>query len=124
MLSSAVNEILHLSVRAFENNDAVSAAQVEPLEEVIDDLCDEIKRRHIERITAGICAYRQGYVYNDILTNLERIADHCSNVAIAVVERKQNTYDAHDYVNRLKTTDAAAFAAACETYAQRYNLDA
>ncbi len=119
-LSAAVNEILHLSVRAFESDDDASAAQVEPLEQVIDDLCDEIKSRHIERVTAGLCPYRQGYVYNDILTNLERIADHCSNLAIAVIERRQNAYDAHDYAVRVKNDDA--FRAAYAEFKKRYTL--
>ncbi len=120
VLSAAVNEILHLSVRAFDADDADSAAQVEPLEEVIDDLCDEIKSRHIERVAAGRCPYRQGYVYNDILTNLERVADHCSNLAIAVIERRQNAYDAHDYVTRVKTDES--FRATYGEFKKRYTL--
>ena len=122
VLTAAVNEILHLSVRAFDTDDADVAAQVEPLEEVIDGLCDEIKSRHVERMRAGVCAYKQGYVYNDILTNLERIADHCSNLAIAVIERSENTYDAHGYINRLKADDSEAFRAACDAFAERYKL--
>lgn len=121
VLSAAVNEILHVSVRAFNADDAAAAAQVEPLEEVIDDLCDEIKRRHVERLRTGACVYAQGYVYNDILTNFERIADHCSNLALAVIERKENVHDAHGYVNRLK--DNEAFAAAYRACAERYKLD-
>ena len=122
-LSAAVNEILHLSVRAFQTDDADAAARVEPLEQVIDDLCDEIKRRHIERIRAGQCAYQQGFVYNDILTNLERVADHCSNLAIAVIERKENMYDAHGYVNRLRAADSPEFRAAFDEFKERYALD-
>ena len=119
-LTSAVTEILHLSVRAFETGDADAATQVEPLEQVIDDLCDEIKRRHVERIRTGVCTYSQGFVFNDILTNLERIADHCSNLAIAVIERRENTYDAHGYINRLKASDSDAFRAAFEEFDARY----
>ena len=119
-LTSAVTEILHLSVRAFESGDADAATQVEPLEQVIDDLCDEIKRRHVERIRTGVCTYSQGFVFNDILTNLERIADHCSNLAIAVIERRDNTYDAHGYINRLKASDSDAFRAAFEEFDARY----
>ena len=122
VLSAAVNEILHLSVRAFDTDDASIAAGVEPLEEVIDDLCDEIKRRHVERLRTGECEYARGYVYNDILTNFERIADHCSNLAIAVVERKEHVYDAHGYVNRLKADDRG-FQEAYASYAERYALN-
>ncbi len=121
VLSAAVNEILHMSVRAFDTDDAELAAGVEPLEEVIDDLCDEIKRRHVERLRNGECEYARGYVYNDILTNFERIADHCSNLAIAVVERKEHVYDAHGYVNRIKADDKS-FREAYEAYAERYTL--
>ncbi len=95
---------------------------MEPLEEVIDDLCDEIKRRHVERLRTGECEYARGYVYNDILTNFERIADHCSNLAIAVVERKEHVYDAHGYVNRLKADDRG-FQEAYASYAERYALN-
>ena len=121
VLSAAVNEILHMSVRAFDTDDAALASGVEPLEEVIDDLCDEIKRRHVERMRTGECAYSQGYVFNDMLTNFERIADHCSNLAIAVIERRENTFEAHGYVNRMKADDRA-FREACAAYAERYSL--
>ncbi len=122
VLSAAVNEILHLSVQAFDTDDAVAARQVEPLEEVIDDLCDQIKNRHVERLRRGECDFARGYVYNDILTNYERIADHCSNLAIAVIERKENMYDAHGYVNRLKA-DNENFQTAYHAFAERYRLD-
>jgi len=119
-LTAAVTEILHLSVRAFETGDAETATRVEPLEQVIDDLCDDIKRRHVERIRTGVCGYSQGFVFNDILTNLERIADHCSNLAIAVIERRDNTYDAHGYINRLKASEDSAFRKAFEEFDTRY----
>jgi phosphate:Na+ symporter len=120
VIIQAVGECLRLAINAFTNDDVLCAAQVEPLEQVIDDLCDEIKSRHIERVTAGLCPYRQGYVYNDILTNLERIADHCSNLAIAVIERRQNAYDAHDYAVRVKNDDT--FRAAYAEFKKRYTL--
>ncbi|MCH5198696.1 MAG: Na/Pi cotransporter family protein [Oscillospiraceae bacterium] len=123
VLTSAVNEILHLSIRAFETYDADTARSVEPLEDVIDDLCDEIKSRHIERIRTGVCSFGHGYVYNDILTNLERIADHSSNLAIAVMERKDRSFDSHGYLKRLKAADREAFNAAYDAYAERYSLD-
>ena len=122
VLVSAVNEILHLSVRAFDAYDEDAARSVEPLEEVIDGLCDEIKRRHVERLRKGECTYQQGFVFNDLLTDLERIADHCSNLAIAVVERKEHNYDAHEYTGRLKTGEDSVFTEACHAYADRYRI--
>lgn len=123
MLTAAVNEILHLSIRAFETDDAETARSVEPLEDVIDDLCDEIKARHIERVRTGVCSFGHGYVYNDILTNLERIADHSSNLAIAVMERKDRAFDSHGYIKRLKAADREAFNSAYDAYAERYSLE-
>ena len=120
VLSGAVHEILHQSVRAFDSDDADAAASVEPLEQVIDDLCDAIKRRHVERLQSGECAYQQGYVFNDILTNFERIADHCSNIALAVIERRTRNFESHDI--SLKTADSPAFREAYASYAERYRL--
>ena len=123
VLSAAVNEILRVSIQAFDTDDAAAARQVEPLEEVIDDLCDQIKNRHVERLRKGDCDFARGYVYNDILTDYERIADHCSNLAIAVIERKENMYDAHGYVNRLKADGGEAFQAAYNGFSARYQLE-
>ena len=122
VLFAAVNEILHLSVRAFDAYDEDAARSVEPLEEVIDGLCDEIKSRHVERLRKGECTYQQGFVFNDLLTDLERIADHCSNLAIAVVERKEHVYDAHGYAERLKTGKDEVFNEAYRAFAERYRV--
>ena len=123
VLAGAVHEILHLSVRAFDGDDPTAAAQVEPLEEVIDDICDRMKARHIERMRAGVCNYTQGFVFNDILTNFERISDHCSNIAIADVERHETSYEAHGYVKSLKTDGGEAFQKAYDEYSERYKLE-
>lgn len=122
VLSGAVHEILRLSVRAFDTDDVEAASSVEPLEQVIDDLCDEIKRRHVGRLQSGECAYRHGYVFNDILTNYERIADHCSNIALAVIERRDRNFESHSYVNSLKSAESPAFREAYETFAEQYRL--
>ena len=120
-LCAAVREILSLSVRAFNGDNVQDATLVEPLEQRIDDLCDEIGRRHVKRLQGGDCTYQQGFVFNDILTNLERIADHCSNLAVAVIEQHDQTVEAHAYLSSLKA-DNDAFAAAYEEYAERYTL--
>ena len=123
VLSGAVHEILHVAVKAFDGDDPAAAATVEPLEQIIDDLCDDMKARHIERLRRGECAYTQGYAFNDILTNFERISDHCSNIAIADVERHESTYEAHGYARSLKTDGGEAFRKAYEAYAERFKLD-
>ena len=120
VLLQAVYEILRLSFNAFSSNDTSLAFRVEPLEEHIDELCDEMKLHHVERLQAGICSVEMGFVYNDLLTNLERVADHCSNVAIAVIETEENAYDAHDYVIRLREQRVHHFDTYYNEYCEKY----
>ena len=122
VLLQAIYEILRLSFNAFSANDTGLAYRVEPLEEHIDELCDEMKLHHVERLQAGICSIDVGFVYNDLLTNLERVADHCSNVAIAVIETEENAYDAHDYVIRLREQRAHHFDAYYNEYSDKYRI--
>lgn len=122
VLLEAVYEILRLSFNAFSANDLSQAYRVEPLEEHIDELCDEIKLHHVERLQTGECSIELGFVYNDLLTNLERVADHCSNVAIAVIEMEENAYDAHDYVIRLREQRAHHFDTYYNEYCEKYRI--
>ncbi len=122
VLLQAVYEILRLSFNAFSANDTALAYRVEPLEEHIDELCDEMKLHHVERLQAGICSIDVGFVYNDLLTNLERVADHCSNVALAVIETEENAFDAHDYVIRLREQRAHHFDSYYNEYCEKYVL--
>ena len=85
-LFSAVQEITHDAITAFTTGDLTLAYRVEPLEEVIDALCDEMKLHHVDRLQQGICTLHQGFVFNDLLTNFERVSDHCSNLAVATIE--------------------------------------
>ena len=123
VITAAVNEILHTTVRAFETDDLAITKNVEPLEQRIDDLCGEMKRRHVERLQRGICTIAQGFVFNDLLTNFERISDHCSNIALAIIELHDSSVEAHGYLHALREGDDAAFREAYEGYAQRYVLD-
>ena len=120
VLLQAIYEILRVSFNAFSSNDIGLAYRVEPLEEHIDELCDVMKLHHVERLQAGVCSIDIGFVYNDLLTNLERVADHCSNVAIAVIETEENAYDAHDYVIRLREQRAHHFDAYYNEYCEKY----
>ena len=122
VLASAVDEILTLSVGAFKEEDTERAFAVEPLEERIDELCDEMKLHHVSRLKSGVCTLNQGFPFNDLITNLERVADHCSNIAIAMIELDRNDFDTHGYVINLKELHAHRFDEFYEQYAQKYTL--
>lgn len=122
VLTGAMLEILELAVSAFVESDIEKAYVVEPLEERIDILCDEMKIRHIDRIQQGLCSLSQGFVFNDILTNFERVADHCSNLAIAMIELHGDSYDTHSYVINLKELHSHNFDALYEHYTEKYNI--
>lgn len=122
VLSAAVREIVRLTTEAFSKNDLTLASRVEPLEEVIDRLCDEAKRHHIERLQQGTCTIRQGFVFNDLLTGIERVGDHCSNIAVAMLELEEDAFDTHAGLNRIKDENAQEFQAAYDEYAARFAL--
>ena len=122
VLTAAVEEILDKAINAFIDNDLAAAYQVEPLEERIDILCDEMKIRHVDRLKLGQCSLSQGFVFNDILTNFERVADHCSNLAVAMIELQQDAYDTHGYIVDLKELHSHNFDALYEQYTQKYQI--
>ena len=119
---AAVSEIVTLTVKAFVDNDLAMAAQVEPLEEVIDGLCDEMKLHHIIRLQDGSCTLGQGYVFNDLLTNFERVADHCSNIAVAMIELESDSFDTHEYLNSLREMKTGDFRRYVEEYSKKYAI--
>ena len=122
VLIQAVGEINHLSYQAISNNDFESAAMVEPLEQVIDGLRDEIKRRHIHRLQNGECTIEQGFVLTDILTDLERVADHCSNLAGCYIEMsKHNAMDMHRYLKEYRSK-GGEFDKLLREYSEKYAL--
>lgn len=101
-LLQAIDEILTMTVTAYERNDTDLAARVEPLEEVIDQLIAKMKDQHIRRLQQGACTIEKGFIFSDILNNCERISDHCSNIAVAVIEVKHDSFDAHRYLQGVK----------------------
>ena len=121
-LTAAVEEILSLSLGAFEKDSLEQAYAVEPLEERIDELCDEMKLHHVERLKSGSCTLNQGFPFNDLITNLERVADHCSNIAIAMIELNRDDFEPHGYVINLRELHAHRFDEYYEGYAQKYQL--
>ena len=106
-LLQATEEILRLTEEAYRNNDPVLCGRVEPLEQVIDKLIATVKDNHINRLVSGNCTLEHGFVLSDILTNLERVSDHCSNVAVAVIELGHDTFETHRYLNGVKYGNAA-----------------
>lgn len=122
VMGMAVAEIIQLTTEAFLKNDPAIAKRVEPLEEVIDNLNVQIKARHIERLQKGECTTLLGFVLTDLITSFERIADHCSNIAICIIQSGKNTYDAHIYLDRLKASDDRFFRENYALYQQKYTL--
>lgn len=101
VFGDAVTDILNRSIQAFIQNDIELAQSVEPLEEVIDDLNKEVKKRHVKRLRKGKCTIETGLVLSDIAVNYERVADHCSNLAVYMIQMEDNTVEAHGYVTSL-----------------------
>lgn len=122
VLCAAVSEILELSFSAFTNEDKNLAYKVEPLEEHIDNLCDEMKLRHVERLQSGYASLSQGFVFNDILTNCERVADHCSNIAIAMIELSADNYSTHGYIIDLKQQRSNDFDKLYAQFSEKYKI--
>ena len=102
VLTAAIREILRLTCDAYKSSDTAIAARVEPLEQVIDGLISRIRGNHINRLRSGECSIESGFILSDVLTNYERISDHCSNVAVAIIEVEQNSFDTHKYLNGVK----------------------
>ena len=121
-LSSAVREILSLSIGAFMDGDIEKAYAVEPLEEWIDVLCDEMKLRHVARLKEGKCSLQNGFSFNDLITNLERVSDHCSNIAVAMIELNMDDYDTHGYIINLKELHSHRFDEYYEQYSEKYKI--
>lgn len=117
----AVSEILSLSYSAFVNDDLAAARSVEPLEQVIDSLRRKLRNGHIDRLQDGDCSIEMGFVWVDLLTTLERTADHCSNIAVCVMDAAENNMNVHESLRAFKT-DNAEFDKMYEAYKNKYSL--
>ena len=120
VMTAAVGEVMDLAVKAFAENDAQAASSVEPLEQVVDDLKNELRTRHILRMKKSECSIEAGFVWSDLLTNLERVSDHCSNVALCVLDLKKHTLSAHETQHERK--DVPEFAEQYRRYSEKYAL--
>lgn len=121
VLQEALTEILELTIRAYREEDVEGAKGVEPLEQVIDQLIGHIKNAHIHRLQSGKCTIQTGFVLSDLLNNCERVSDHCSNIAVALIETSAGGFDTHKYLSTVKETDSR-FAALYRQYAEKYRL--
>lgn len=120
VMSSAVCEVLDLAVKAFADNDAQAAKAVEPLEQVVDDLKNELRTRHILRMKKGECSIEAGFVWSDLLTDLERASDHCSNIALCVLDMKKHTLSVHE--TQHEREDVPEFSDQYRRYSEKYAL--
>lgn len=118
----AVREIVDLSVDSFKRDDVVTAMKVEPLEDVIDAIHSEVKSRHVRRLKDGTCTIEMGFILSDLGTNLERVSDHCSNVAVCVIETEKGNFDMHHYLDDLKAYGHNDFDEKTHEYERKYAL--
>lgn len=119
--TKAINEIMDISFKVFEDEDTRLADSVEPLEEVIDNLQVELKKRHIKRLRGGKCTIELGFAFSDIMANYERVADHCSNIAVCIIEVKADEFDTHEYLDHIKA-DNPEFDEMYKKYKKKYAL--
>ena len=122
VITEALTEILYLTTEAFSEGDIKRAKLVEPLEEVIDELVLQARAKHTKRIQQGNSPMVLGFILTDLLTNYERVSDHCSNVAVVLIEIDSKQLGTHQYLDRLKSTDNVAFADTYNEYLSRYKI--
>ena len=122
MLINAVKEIQELSFCCISKDSFEQAREIEPLEQVIDRLCKTVKGRHVIRLQENKCTMEQGFILTDIVTDLERVADHCSNIAACFIEiSKHNTMEMHEYLKKYRG-DSEEFSELFEKYRRKYSL--
>ena len=122
VIAKAVEDIFDSAYKVFAGQDQEMAKSVEPLEQVIDELNMELKSRHIRRLREGKCTIEQGFVLSDITTSLERIADHCSNIAVCITQVPEDAFDTHSYLEHMKREDNSEFQRVMEESRSRYQL--
>ncbi len=122
VIKHAVVEIIEIAIQAFITSDIELAKEVEPLEDAIDTLRNELRARHIDRLRDGKCTIELGFILTDILTNLERVSDHCSNIAVCMIQVRGNSMDTHSYINALKVDSNTEYLKKFEKYTEKYLL--
>ena len=122
VLHAALKEVVNLAMRALNEGDLEAAQRVEALEEIIDSLCDEFKHFHIENMRTGVYSRDYSFVFNDLLTDIERVSDHCSNIAVGILELQHDEFDTHSYSERMKKQRAEQFDRYFDEYNQKYHF--
>ncbi len=122
VLTAAVGEILDITLEAFENGDVEKAMTVEPLEQVVDYLKEKLRKHHIRRLRKNECTIEMGFVQTDLLTDLERVSDHCSNIAACIIEMAHDNMDLHEYLNRLKEENSSFFTDCYDSFKTKYSI--
>ena len=118
----AVHDVLDLTMTSFKNGDLNLARQVEPLEEVIDGLSLDVKQRHVRRLRKGKCTIELGFILSDVITNFERVSDHCSNIAVCLVQVNEDEFDTHAYLDELRQEDNKDFQGKVLACREKYQL--
>ena len=121
-LTNALTEILELTIDAFREHNLEMARHVEPLEQVIDCLISAAKSTHVERLQSGKCTIQNGFVLNDLLTNYERVSDHCSNIAVSLIETSAGSFDTHEYLTEVKEGGSKDYTDLYHAYTKKYAL--
>ncbi len=122
VINNAVTEILNMTVDSYIKDDSESAVHIEPLEQVIDKLIKQLKSHHITRLQNGECTIELGFVFSDLLTNYERVSDHCSNIAVYTMQLPSDMLDAHKYLNKIKSSSNSTFVEDYELFKAKYRL--
>ena len=122
VMEKAVVDIVDKAYTVFANQDIQLAEEIEPLEEVIDELSRELKRRHVNRLRAGECTIEMGFILSDVTTSLERIADHCSNIGVCVTQVREDLYDTHSHLDTVKNAPGEHFHHELEVARVNYML--
>ena len=120
---SAIKEIMEITVDSFVSDDMETAARIEPIEQVIDKLKDQLMARHVERLQHGECTVQLGFVFSDMLANFERVSDHCSNIAVYTMQLDSPKLDAHKYLRKIKTDTVGNFIDEYNEYEKKYSVD-
>ena len=122
IFTGAIKDILNTSILVFQEEDLKLAGMVEPMEEVVDYLNSEIKKRHIKRLRKGKCTIEMGFILSDITTNYERVSDHCSNIALCLLQLNEENFETHEYQDNLTSKDNMLFMAEVKRLREHYQL--
>ena len=122
VLEHAVEDIVNMAYQVYDEQNVILAKEIEPLEEIIDELCKELKYRHIQRLRNGECTIEMGFILSDVMTSLERVADHCSNIGVCVTQVHEDSFDTHEHRDLIKHGPDAGFYHDLETLRSRYEL--